>query len=264
MDKKAVVFDNSGTLVKRFRVIKNLETGEFCPKSNSLKIVDRFDGLALVVLQFNTTCLKKQNPNIRLYDLIKFHNIRCDISYHKSNITSEDVINILKKDKIIVKDITDGFDILARHVKNIELCNGSAIILDNIKNKVAFTISSAGHFFPNTKETIETLKKRGIEVFIASGDRAGTINTLTEFLAIEKDNGYSTATTKRKQEIVQELQSKGYKVMMVGDGINDILAFEAADISILTLEQIEEVDEKLLNTTDFTIHDIKEVLDIDF
>ena len=40
MTKKAIVFDNSGTLLERFRVIKDVSTGEFITNVNSLDLID--------------------------------------------------------------------------------------------------------------------------------------------------------------------------------------------------------------------------------
>ena len=52
--------------------------------------------------------------------------------------------------------------------------------------------------------------------------------------------------------------------MMVGDGLNDLLAFKKADISVLTIEQQEEVSPKMMDKTDYVIEDIFEVTQIDF
>ena len=52
--------------------------------------------------------------------------------------------------------------------------------------------------------------------------------------------------------------------MMVGDGLNDVLAFNNADVSVLTVEQEEEVSPKLINKTDHVIQKISEVISIDF
>ena len=52
--------------------------------------------------------------------------------------------------------------------------------------------------------------------------------------------------------------------MMVGDDLNDVLAFNNADISVLTTQQEEEISPKLINKTDYIIEKISEVTLIDF
>jgi Cu+-exporting ATPase len=53
--------------------------------------------------------------------------------------------------------------------------------------------------------------------------------------------------------------------MMVGDGPNDVLAFQQADSAVLTVEQNDgEFPDKLKEYADFVIEDISQVLQIDF
>lgn len=73
--KKAIVFDNSGTLLERYRVIKDVSTGELFTDVNSLHLIDSMDSLALVVLQFNTNCLLNLDSNTLISDVIKQHKI---------------------------------------------------------------------------------------------------------------------------------------------------------------------------------------------
>ena len=83
-------------------------------------------------------------------------------------------------------------------------------------------------------------------------------------LDVPEDNAYGTVSTRGKCEVVSILKDAGYKVMMVGDGLNDVLAFKKADVSVLTIEQQEEVSPKLMDKTDHVITDIFEVTQIDF
>ena len=48
---KAVVFDNSGTLISRYRAIKNLNSGIIYDNISSIDLVDEHPHRALVVLQ---------------------------------------------------------------------------------------------------------------------------------------------------------------------------------------------------------------------
>ena len=50
----------------------------------------------------------------------------------------------------------------------------------------------------------------------------------------------------------------------VKDLSNDLIAFNKADVSVLTIEQQEEVSPKMLDKTDYVIDDIFEVTKIDF
>ncbi len=263
--KKAIVFDNSGTLIERYRVIKDVTTGRLFTDINSLDLIDATDSLTLVVLQYNTNKLLKLDSNTLISTIIKDFNIDFDVSFTNFETTKERVKEVLFNEKsAIISDITDGFPILKQKIPHMELCNGSAVIIDMDLEYIAYTITSAGKLFNNVLSTISELKSQGIEIVIASGDRKGAINKLADILDVNKDNAFGTVSTRGKCEVVRNFQDKGYKVMMVGDGINDVLAFKQADISVLTIEQAEEVSPKLMNKTDYIIEDISQVKDIEF
>lgn len=262
--KKAIVFDNSGTLLERYRVIKDISTGELITDINSLDLIDSNDDLILVVLQFNTKCLAKADPNLLISQLIEKENIDFDISYSKYPISKDEVYSIIQKDTAIIKDITDGFRKLKEQIPNMALCNGSALILDVKKSTIAYTITSAGRLFSEVINTIDFLKSKGNEIYIASGDRAAAIQKLASIIGVEGTHACGTSNTRKKCEVVKALQSKGFKVMMVGDGPNDVLAFKAADVSVLTIEQEQEDSSKLFDKVDYIIKNISEIKDIDF
>jgi Cu+-exporting ATPase len=46
---------------------------------------------------------------------------------------------------------------------------------------------------------------------------------------------------------------------MVGDGINDLLAFRAADLSILTRQQDQKVPEILTKSVDYIVLDLLQI-----
>ena len=256
--KKAIVFDNSGTLIERYRVIKDVFNGDIFTNINSLELIDSADSLALVVLQFNTNKLLKLDSNTLISDVIKQYNIDFDVSFSTSQVSKAEIKSILDDETTTtISDITDGFEILGEKIPHMELCNIDL-------GQVAYTITSAGKFFPRVFETIETLKSRGIEIYIASGDRKGAINRLANMLDVPEDNAYGTVSTRGKGEVVSILKDAGFKVMMVGDGLNDLIAFNKADVSVLTIEQQEEVSPKMLDKTDYVIDDIFEVTKIDF
>ena len=263
--KKAIVFDSSGTLIERYRVIKDIISDELFTDINSLDLIDQKDSLVLVVLQYDTNNLLNMDSNLLMSDIIKKHNIDFDISFSNFKTNKEDVRRILFNEKTaIISDITDGFPILNKMLPNMELCNGSAVIIDMKKEIISHTITSAGRLFEGVIPTINKLISHNYEIFLASGDRKGAINKLADMLGVKRDNAYGSVSTSGKCKVVKNLQNNGYEVMMVGDGLNDILAFKQADVSVLTIEQIEEVSPKLMNKTDFTIDEISQICNINF
>jgi len=262
--KKAIVFDNAGTLLKRYKVIKNIKTGERV-KSGSLDLIDEIGNSALVVIQTDIKkCIMLANGEKKLYDFIKNYNIPIDISYSSSNISKEDILPILKKSNIKLKEFHETAYQLSAENNFIELCSGSAFILNLNTDEVDYVIAAGGKVFPYVSNVIKTLRERGIDTFIASGDRAKSLYELAEIISIPEKNVFKTANTKRKREIIAKLQEKGYKVMMVGNGPNDILAFEKADLAVLTLEQNEKVSKRVFDAADIIINQICELLDVEF
>lgn len=79
-------------------------------------------------------------------------------------------------------------------------------------------------------EAISSLQKLGMEVIMLTGDNQETAKTVAEKLRL--DDFYAECLPEEKFTRVQELQQKGKKVAMAGDGINDAPALAQADIGI--------------------------------
>lgn len=83
-----------------------------------------------------------------------------------------------------------------------------------------------------SKLAISTLRSEGLEVFMATGDNRITAEKVAGEVGIDAKHVYAGVTPDKKNEIVKELQSKGKKVVMVGDGINDSPALAQSDIGV--------------------------------
>ena len=264
MVKKAIVFDNSGTLIERYRALKHIQTGLICDNVSSLDIVDNGTERALVVLQTDPAkCIINARPHQTIHEFITRNKINIDISYSTTEIKKDEILDAIKKDKSQVADIQDTIKAVMDKKYNVQICSGSGIIVAINKKKIEFTISSGGKIFPEVPSVVKELQNRGIDIFIASGDRKGSLQKLAEYIGVPKENVFDTADAWRKKEIVKELK-RNYKVMMVGNSVNDIFALEKADVGVLTEQQKENNPKKLYDAADVVIGNIKEVLDVEF
>ncbi|MCS7170679.1 MAG: HAD-IC family P-type ATPase, partial [Aquificaceae bacterium] len=81
----------------------------------------------------------------------------------------------------------------------------------------------------DAKETLEFLKSKGIKVIMLTGDREKRAEVVARELSI--DEFIAGAKPEDKLRKVRELKEKGYRVGVVGDGINDAPAMAEADLS---------------------------------
>ena len=83
---------------------------------------------------------------------------------------------------------------------------------------------------PNAREAMETLQKKGIEVYMMSGDKEEAARYWAEKAGIA--HYQSKVLPQDKENLVKRLQAEGKRVAMAGDGINDTQALALADVSI--------------------------------
>jgi Cu+-exporting ATPase len=93
-----------------------------------------------------------------------------------------------------------------------KVLSGIVLLRDNVKEDAI--------------DVIDFLRKMGIKTVIASGDSRETVEVVAKNLKINEF--YSELTPGDKIELVEELQRKGFKVLFVGDGINDAGAISKA------------------------------------
>ena len=102
---------------------------------------------------------------------------------------------------------------------------------------VAVSIGDARHAIavrqrlrPDAAETIEKLRSVGIEVEILSGDREPAVAHAAQSLGVCTWRAGLTPADKILR--IEELKRAGFKVMMVGDGLNDAPSLGVADVSM--------------------------------
>ncbi len=83
---------------------------------------------------------------------------------------------------------------------------------------------------PESKDSVKDLKKMGIKVIMLTGDNRKTAQSIAE--SVDVDDVIAEVLPEEKAAKITELQDKGLKVGMVGDGINDAPALAQADVGM--------------------------------
>ena len=108
--------------------------------------------------------------------------------------------------------------------------NLSAIFIA-INDNIVGCIELQANIRDEIPQVIGLLRQQGIKkIIIVSGDHQQATQNLAENLGI--DEYFYEVLPQEKSEIVEQLQQQGHHVCFVGDGINDALAMQKADVSI--------------------------------
>ena len=80
------------------------------------------------------------------------------------------------------------------------------------------------------KQVVRRLQKRGLKIYILSGDHMGSVKNLADELGV--DDYFADTLPEDKSRVIDELQQSGRTVCFVGDGINDSIALKKAAVSV--------------------------------
>lgn len=260
----AVVFDSAGTLLNTYRVAKDICHKKLLPGIETTTLTYSSPDRVLIVLPVHSKNLMAGPPDRLLSEYLVEHDIGFGISCTRKITTAEEIGDLLYTDRrCLAGDLQEC-------IRNVwSVCHGeemvtlnSGAIINMAKGGIEFTITAGGWPFEGAKETVSTLHRMGIPTFIASGDRVTKLEKMADHLGIPRDRVYGVATPTVKAQIVNDLRREYDRVLMVGDGINDLVAMQNADVAVLTLQQPGDRPEALYHEADYVIRSVSEVVAI--
>ena len=260
----AVVFDSAGTLLNTYRVAKDICNKKLLPGIETTTLTFSSPDRVLVVLPVKSKMMIDTPSDTLLSDYLIEHNMSFGVSCTRRITTAEEIGDVLYADK------TARVGDLQECIRNVwTVCKAESIvtlnsgaIINMALGAIEFTITAGGWPFDGAKETISALHRMGVPTFIASGDRVTKLEKMADHLGIPRDRVYGVATPTVKAQIVSDLKQEYDKVLMVGDGINDLCAMRNADIAILTIQQAGDRPEELYAAADHVVKDVSAVLPI--
>lgn len=107
---------------------------------------------------------------------------------------------------------------------------GKALIFIANSKEIIGVIALSDVLRTEAIDMIKKLKKMNIKTVLLTGDNEITANYFAKKLNI--DTVYSELLPEEKVNYIKKLQTEGYKVAMIGDGINDAPALKTSNVGI--------------------------------
>ncbi|MGF1598388.1 MAG: heavy metal translocating P-type ATPase [Acidimicrobiales bacterium] len=107
---------------------------------------------------------------------------------------------------------------------------GGSVLWIIVDDRVAGAVTLADEIRPESRAAVDALHDRGVKVVLITGDAQQVADGVAAKLGI--DEVFAGVLPKDKDAKVAELQARGLRVAMVGDGVNDAPALARADVGI--------------------------------
>ncbi|RUM29978.1 MAG: heavy metal translocating P-type ATPase [Aquifex sp.] len=218
-----VVFDKTGTLTEgKFGVTevitKDIGEEEF------LKLVASLENRSEhVIAKAIVACVKEEG--------VKIEEVEGFVAFPGKGVCGKvsgkkvcvGTIEFLKEIKVELNEE------LIKKAKELQ-SEGKTVVFVSISGKLAGIVALADRIKKESYEAVKGLKELGKKVVMITGDSEEVARYVAKELGIEEF--FAEILPHQKAQKIKELQEKGYKVAMVGDGVNDAPALIQADVGI--------------------------------
>jgi Cu2+-exporting ATPase len=107
---------------------------------------------------------------------------------------------------------------------------GKTIVFTVVEGKLCGAFALSDKIREESRQAIQDLKAKGVKVYMLTGDAEAAAKGVSKELNI--DDYFAQVLPDQKANKIKSLKEKGFKVAMVGDGINDAPALVTADVGI--------------------------------
>jgi len=256
----AIVFDSAGTLLKVYRVARDINYGNIIENVVSTNMITKGRGCALVALEADSVeFLDDADPAMRISEYMSHTEMGFDVICRGLKCTHERISDAIARDRIATMgDLKQAIEAVKLKCKDIYYLN-IGLVVDVPNGTIPYVLATGGKIFPGVKRMVRRLMASGADVYIASGDNRKSLNSLAADLGIPEPNVFDAVSPEGKKEVVLGLKERYGRVIMVGDGMNDYLALKAADTGILSLQQEGMRPDLLFDASDVIVDNILEV-----
>ncbi|TGE31144.1 heavy metal translocating P-type ATPase [Desulfosporosinus sp. Sb-LF] len=220
---QVIGFDKTGTLTKGTPEVTDIIPYDSYTKKNVLKIAGAGENPSIHPLAQAVVAKAKKEQlviqEVENYSEEGGYGVTCAYEGQQLLIGN---IKLMNLNHVDVQGVEKDFQRLAEEGKTT-----SFIALGG---RVIGLIALADVVKESTKEAIERLHKLGLKTFMITGDNKKVAQMVGEQVGI--DEVMAEVLPQDKINIIKKYQDQGFKVSMVGDGINDAPALAQSDVGI--------------------------------
>ena len=222
-DVNKIVLDKTGTLTKGNPQVVEIISIESYTKNELISIAASLEIGSTHPLAHALTDYALKNGE----EISEVDNFQELVGYGVRGLIKDDLI-LVGNSRLLKQSNIDSSDL---SINITELENQGLTVVQVAKNKELIGLIAIGDSLKrDARETVEKLYKLGFEPVMITGDNWRVANSIAKKLGIKEF--YAEVLPQDKADKIRELQKQGYKVAMVGDGINDAPALMQADIGI--------------------------------
>ncbi|MDN5112410.1 heavy metal translocating P-type ATPase [Aliarcobacter butzleri] len=214
----SVVFDKTGTLTKgELNVVKARILDDNIHKLNLLySLIDS----SIHPVSLSIKRYLEKNYNLELKKLENVKNIEAKGMSATYKNVDEKEFEILGGNVELLREfgIYYKFD------------SSRTVYLFAINKRVIATFELEDEIKDGSKELINYLQNKNIEVIMLTGDNEQVASRIAKELGIKKYLSHQTPVS--KADFIKELKKQNKVVVMVGDGVNDSVALSSSDVAI--------------------------------
>lgn len=220
---KAIAFDKTGTLTKGkpevtdVLVLEDLFVDDVLLKTASIESHSNHP-LATAIVKYTRD--KLDTPLIQPESIEDVSGFGVKAEYN------EELWKIGKADFVGRKHAEEFLDGAAKNLAS----EGKTVVFVQKNDEVVAVIALKDVVREETKQAIDTLKKKGIYTIMLTGDSINTGSVIAEESHV--DDFVAECLPEKKVEELKKLRAKYGHVAMVGDGINDAPALATANVGI--------------------------------
>ncbi|KAJ4829589.1 Polyamine N-acetyltransferase 1 [Turnera subulata] len=127
--------------------------------------------------------------------------------------------------------------------EEVEDVQKHSVVYVGVDNTLAGLIYFEDQVREDAGQVVETLSRRGIDVYMLSGDKKSTAVYVASVVGIPKEKVLSGVKPDEKKKFISGLQKDQKIVAMVGDGINDAAALASSHVGIAMGEGVGAASE---------------------